>query len=895
MPASLPQKRKSGEEGGEKRKGRKKGFVWSHVTTDPATGKVCCIHCGENIKVAFGEKVERLRKHFIKTCPKSPFNRDSKEYEELLECITSPPLEHKKKTYSGRAKNSNKIICYNIDFANSVLAGSYSTLTPEQISQLESQGNRSSNWGGVKLLCPAGVSYDSSLDKIRNCYFNGNIFVGLFVKTTIMQGGISVQSGLYNSCFSGNCVLSDNSYVWNTAMLMNVFVGRNSCIVGCGNIIGEGYTSFGTQRTITIGPEALGAEAARSVQLNVKSGFADVVSAVLRRGGKQAEEIPEYAASSGAPGGPAGVGGAGMLLSVGGSSSVPMGMGMGMGGPGRPATGKRPKYNRNDGHVRYDMTIVCDDVEVSQCPLIRNCFLGSYSSVKDSSLNTCAVMAHCEVASTLMVESVMHQSCKVMGGAQLSGVLMFPHSSVAAQAKVTECVLGPDSGVSVGECKNTLLGPLVGFHHQALLISACWTMGRGNIGYGGMIGANHTGRSNDQECFPGEGCFYGLGSSVRYPFSMMQAPYSIISAGVKCAPQKISFPFSLVADPLAPYPPAIGEQQPLSPSLSTLRPGWVLISNPYFLERSMAKYTRRRRSVEYRTDLPIFRPSIADMVADARNRLLTAKDHQLLQHGRLLNAGQLVGSFLTERQVVGCGSCVMHGGDVDAAIEAYTQFIHRYALHGLVYMMSLAGELPINLAVQASGTDISSPSAAIDGIVSDVRSMQAGLPSLGDHLHQLVTGSTGPPASSSAKVSASISSAAEPAASEISSPGARLLLGAGGASTCCLLTDTHNPAVRAHQLKVLSEEFPDVDFLAYIQSRARGTVSSFDPKVKQLLKYLSELEQAYSEKVRLCKQKDTDRAAHIIPEFAEPGMEDESVATSRARSGEIARVIQMLG
>ena len=46
-------------------------------------------------------QVERLRKHFIKTCPKSPFNRDSKEYEVLMECITAPPVEHKKKSFAG--------------------------------------------------------------------------------------------------------------------------------------------------------------------------------------------------------------------------------------------------------------------------------------------------------------------------------------------------------------------------------------------------------------------------------------------------------------------------------------------------------------------------------------------------------------------------------------------------------------------------------------------------------------------------------------------------------------------------------------------------------------------------------------------------------------------------
>lgn len=41
----------------EKRKGRKKGFVWSHVIQDEE-GKVSCMHCGEPIKINFGEKVK---------------------------------------------------------------------------------------------------------------------------------------------------------------------------------------------------------------------------------------------------------------------------------------------------------------------------------------------------------------------------------------------------------------------------------------------------------------------------------------------------------------------------------------------------------------------------------------------------------------------------------------------------------------------------------------------------------------------------------------------------------------------------------------------------------------------------------------------------------------------
>lgn len=48
---------------------------------------------------------------------------------------------------------------------------------------------------------------------------------------------------------------------------------------------------------------------------------------------------------------------------------------------------------------------------------------------------------------------------------------------------------------------------------------------------------------------------------------------------------------------------------------------------------------------------------------------------------------------------------------------------------------------------------------------------------MGDHLHQMSAGSSAPPASSSAKASASVNSCAEPAANEMSSPGACLLLG----------------------------------------------------------------------------------------------------------------------
>ncbi len=50
-------------------------------------------------------QVERLRKHFVKSCPKNPFRKDSKEYEELLESVAAPSsMENKKRSGSAGKK-----------------------------------------------------------------------------------------------------------------------------------------------------------------------------------------------------------------------------------------------------------------------------------------------------------------------------------------------------------------------------------------------------------------------------------------------------------------------------------------------------------------------------------------------------------------------------------------------------------------------------------------------------------------------------------------------------------------------------------------------------------------------------------------------------------------------
>ena len=104
----------------------------------------------------------------------------------------------------------------------------------------------------------------------------------------------------------------------------------------------------------------------------------------------------------------------------------------------------------------------------------------------------------------------------------------------------------PTPGSAEGEVSASVVGPFVGFNHHALLVSACWPEGRGNVGYGANVGSNHTGRAPDQEIHPGEGTFFGLGVNVKMPANFSEAPYTIIATGVDTGPQRLRFPFSLM-------------------------------------------------------------------------------------------------------------------------------------------------------------------------------------------------------------------------------------------------------------------------------------------------------------------------------------------------------------
>src|SRR5205085_7317877 len=194
----------------------------------------------------------------------------------------------------------------------------------------------------------------------------------------------------------------------------------------------------------------------------------------------------------------------------------------------------------------------------------------------------------------------------VQWGARVSGLAVVERSVVGEQArvdrhaKVAASVVGPNAEVAAGEVSSCVLGPFAGCRHQSLLIATLWPLGRGNVGYGANAGSNHTSRAPDQEFRAGEGLFLGLGVNVKFPCDFAHAPYTVIACGTNLQPQKVTFPFSLIAPPKEHVPG-------VPPALNQITPAWVLRENVYALRRCEAKFKARNRAKRGRFDFAVFR------------------------------------------------------------------------------------------------------------------------------------------------------------------------------------------------------------------------------------------------------------------------------------------------
>ncbi|MFW5729846.1 MAG: DUF4954 family protein, partial [Spirochaetota bacterium] len=297
------------------------------------------------------------------------------------------------------------------------------------------------------------------------------------------------------------------------------------------------------------------------------------------------------------------------------------------------------------------------------------------TSVEDATvLSTAEHPARCE-SGAVVRSAVLQEGVTVETGAVVERSMLFETAHLERHAKVTESVIAPNTEIAEGEVTASVVGPFVGMHHQSLLIAALWPEGRGNVGYGANVGSNHTSRTADQEIWPGEGTFFGLGTSVKFPANFREAPYSVIATGSTTLPQRVTFPFSLIAAPMVDtggaYPPGINQ----------IFPAWGLYANAYALFRNHRKFAARDRAHRHPPVGSIITADLAASLERAADTLASALEGSVGGEARSIPRGASSRPLLDAGTVPGLGKNFATRTDCERALEAYRRYARFFRLY----------------------------------------------------------------------------------------------------------------------------------------------------------------------------------------------------------------------
>lgn len=482
-------------------------------------------------------------------------------------------------------------------------------LTAGEIDALKSRGNHAPDWGRVL------VSEGFTPAFIVGSVFHGDCVLGVLGgEDVLVETAASLPGGIYNSTIA-NSEIGDGCFVSGVPLVSN-YILRERCVVfDVGALIASQKCMFGNGREIAIGIETGGREVLSYAEITIP-----VATAVATRRGDR-EFLEAYRE---------------FVKSYIDSCSAPFGV------------------IERGGVIRHTPRV--EDVCLGEGALIdgatnvQNCTLLSAPEERTGISHGAYVRNSC-----------LQYGCDVTSMAIVDDSVLTEHSHVERHGKVTQSIIGPNTGIAEGEVTASLIGPFVGFHHQAMLIAALWPEGKGNVAYGANVGSNHTSKAPDQEIWCGEGFFFGLGVNIKFPSDFTLTPYGLIATAVDTLPQKVEVPFALINKPSRVFdgvPPAYNE----------IFPAWVLSENLYAVLRNEGKYKKRNKAKRTQFVFDVFRRDIVEMMIVARDRLR--------------NVRKLHDLYLDE-DIAGLGKNVLTEESRLRGIEVYNFFVEYFALQGL--------------------------------------------------------------------------------------------------------------------------------------------------------------------------------------------------------------------
>lgn len=558
-------------------------------------------------------------------------------------------------------------------------------LYEDEKESLVKQGVTAEDWSKVNVHPEFGVV---EISKIRNVTLRGHVRLGLLRRDVEVEG-VVLPSGiqdtvLIDTTVADNVRLVDNqaivesfigegAYLGGNHFIHRYVIGEDAVVYDNGKVTAEPGTTFGLGAVIPVGPETGG----RQVKVYPEMRLEDVVRLARFRGDRALQEL--YAAE---------------LVGYLGAAEADFGYI----GKGATLSGSHRVENLflNDGAVYRAVPIsrnvivlsAADDLIAAQ-GLAHN----SQEAVKlQESEQTRVIGAQLLKNAILQPGVAVESGAMVTGTSDENGVFLLEHSHAEQHAKVKDSVIGPNTGVAEGEVTSSLLGPFIGLHHSSIVIGVDWAEGMGNVGAEAAIGSNHTSRLPDQELRAGEGTFFGLQTSIKFPGNFTEAPYSILATSVVALPERVKMPFSLINTPSVQIPG-------LSPEYMEIFPASVWSDNAYKPMRDEGKYAARDHAKRHhlgmndlqRYPYEILRPSVVNAMIRARETLEKVDPVRKAtvtyikeETGDFFAPGERTVQYYTEEQIPEIGKNFMTEKSRVNGIEAYNFMIQYYALKGLL-------------------------------------------------------------------------------------------------------------------------------------------------------------------------------------------------------------------
>jgi hypothetical protein len=381
---------------------------------------------------------------------------------------------------------------------------SYRALTGPEMTALAANGNRSRDWGLVRVSDPFVP------DLVRNCELAGLVRLGRIRRAVVEHHDLLAPVGITDSRLVA-CDVGDDCAIHDCSYIAHYIIGHSCVLLSNDEIQVSNHSKFGNGIVMEGEDEELRVE----LDLMDEAGgravppFRDMAAGDAYLWARRRDDPALLAAF-------------------------------------RAMTDAM--YDRRRG--RYG-TIGRGSVLKSN-RIIKDVAIGESAYVKGANkLKNLTILSSDEERTQIgegveLVNGIVGLGCRIFYGCKAVRFVLGTNSSLKYGARLIHSVLGDNSTVSCCEMLNNLIFPGHEQHHNTSFLIAALVRGQSNLAAGATIGSNHNSRAPDGEVEAGRGFWPGLCTSVKH--SSRFASFCLLSKGDYRFEIDLRLPFCLVDD-----------------------------------------------------------------------------------------------------------------------------------------------------------------------------------------------------------------------------------------------------------------------------------------------------------------------------------------------------------